>query len=135
MGDSKKNKTKKQITNKTQKKQNQRINQSFWGITKSILREAGIWVIFGIIISGIYSMIIGIPFLFTMHRSLYLIGMGLGIYAIIKSLVIKQRGLKDKEARKQEADRVRKLRNIEIYRGFTVMAVALILELFEYFIL
>lgn len=135
MRSKKKSKTKKQRTDKIKNNQNQGTNQSFGEMTRSILQEAGIWVIFGIVISGIYAMIIGRPFLFTMQRSLYVIGVGIGVFEILKSLIIKQRGLKDKEARRQEADRVRKLRNIGIYRGFMVMAVALILELFEYFIL
>lgn len=134
MGNSKKNKRKKHNTNKTLKKQNQRTNQSFWESIKGISREAGIWIISVIIIAGIYAIIMDNSLLFTIHRSLYLIGVALGIYAILESFIKKEWGLKDKEARTQEAERVRKRRNLGIYRGFMVMGAAFVLELIDYFL-
>jgi len=134
MGNNRKNKNKKIRANKKEKKQNQKTNESFWEISKKIIREAGIWIFSVIVIAGIYAIIMESPILFTMHRSLYLIGMALGIYAIVESIVKKDRSLKEKEARKQEGERVRKRRNIGIYRGFMVMGAAFILELIDYFI-
>ncbi len=134
MGNRNKNKTKKQGRNETRKKQNQREEHSFWGITKKNLREAGIWIVSVIIITGIYAIIMGAPLLFTVHRSLYIMGMALGIYAILESIIKKDRGLKEEEARKQEGERVRKRRNVGIYRGFMVMGAAFMLELLDYFI-
>ena len=134
MGKSEKNKRKKQKIDKTEKKQDEREKQSFAEATKGLLREAGIWIFSVIIITGIYAIIMGSPLLFTVHRSLYIMGMALGIYAIVESIIKKERGLKEEEARRKEAERVRKRRNIGIYRGFMVMAGAFILELLDYFI-
>ncbi len=134
MGKSEKNKRKKQKIDKTEKKQDEREKQSFGEATKGLLREAGIWIFSVIIITGIYAIIMGSPLLFTVHRSLYIMGMALGIYAIVESIIKKERGLKEEEARRKEAERVRKRRNIGIYRGFMVMAGAFILELLDYFI-
>jgi|GEM_PF-1994656 len=135
MGNNKKKKTQKIKPNKREKKQNQKTNRSFWEISKNIFKEAGIWIFSVIILGGIYGIIMGSPLLFTMHRSLYVIGMALGIYAILESIIKKDRSLKEKEARKLEAERVRKRRNMGIYRGFMVMGAAFILELIDYFIL
>lgn len=127
------NNRKKQKNKKGRKKQ-YKSQQSFGEITKTTLREAGVWIFSVIIVTGFFAFITGRPLLFTIHRSLYMIGMALGIYAILESIIRKDRSLKEKEARSREGQRVRKLRNIGIYRGFIVMGAAFVVELFDYFV-
>lgn len=135
MSSSKKNRNKKGKTQKVGKGHKQRQKEDFGTITKRTLREAGIWIFSLIIITGLYALIMGHPLLFTMHRSLYMIGMALGVYAILESIIKKDRNLKEEKAKKEEAERMRKMRNIGIYRGFMVMGAAFVLEMIDYFIL
>ena len=105
------------------------------GILQATFLQARIWILFGLIVPGLYALIMNEPILFTVHRGLYLIGVTLGIHAIVKSFFKKPWGMKDKEKRRIENERVRNLRNREIYRGFMVMGVALLLEIIDYYIL
>ncbi|NBG87374.1 hypothetical protein [Isachenkonia alkalipeptolytica] len=134
MGSSKNNRNKKGNTKKTGKSKKQSQGENFWSITGRTLREATIWIFSVVIITGLYALIMGNPLLFTIHRSLYMIGMALGIYAILESIIKKNRNLKEEKAKKEEAERVRKQRNIGIYRGFMVMGAAFILEIIDYVI-
>lgn len=106
--------------------------RSFWGITKQSFREAVIWIFSVLVITGLFAIIMGRPFLFTIHRSLYLVGLALGVYAILESIIKKERGLQGREERRAENERVRRIRNIGIYRGFIVMAAAALVEILDY---
>lgn len=106
--------------------------QGFWDITKQSFREAVIWIFSVLVITGLFAIIMGRPFLFTIHRSLYLVGLALGVYAILESIVKKERGLQGREERRAENERVRRIRNIGIYRGFIVMAAAALVEILDY---